>query len=460
MALPQQFIDNIKHLATLEPRVNGLLEALSTTSPSVSVRFNRTKVSDLPDTVAGEPSGNPVPWCTTGRYLNNRPLFTLDPALHQGLFYVQDASSMFISHVINSLTANTDTPLVYLDACAAPGGKTTAAIDALPHGSLVVANEWDYRRAEILRENITKWGYSGTVVTRGDTKRYRKLRSTFDIIAADVPCSGEGMMRKDSEAVSQWSPALVEQCVARQREIIDNLWPALKPGGYLIYSTCTFNLAENEEMVNYILSTYNAESVPIPVADFPAILPTINYQPSTINSYRFMPHRVDGEGLFMAVVRKHGDMNEARRDKTKDARPARLPFKIPEWIPGQLSLILENDTLYGVPTQWKPLVDKMLQHLDIIMPGIELATVKGRDLIPSQGLAMSTMLDRNNVTCIDVDRDTALAYLRRDTVTLPPGTPRGHILLTYAAHPLGWIKNIGSRANNLYPAQWRILRRL
>lgn len=457
MLLPQQFIDNIASLTDADPRINGLIEALTTTPPSVSVRFNRAKVTDLPDNVAGEPLGTPVPWCPAGRHLDNRPLFTLDPAIHQGLYYVQDASSMFISHVIHSLTADTVGPIVYLDACAAPGGKTTAAIDALPAGSLVVANEWDYRRAEILRENITKWGYPSAVVTRGDTKRYSKLRSTFDIIAADVPCSGEGMMRKDAEAVSQWSPALVEQCAARQREIIDNLWPALKPGGYLIYSTCTFNLTENEEMVNYILDTYDAESVPIPVADFPAILPAISHQPSAINSYRFMPHRVDGEGLFMAVVRKTGDRNEARRDKTKEARPARLPFRIPEWIPGQLSLILEDDTLYGIPTQWKPLVDKMLQHLDIIMPGIELATVKGRDLIPSQGLAMSTMLDRSNVTSIDVDRDTALAYLRRDTVTIPADTPRGPVLLTYADYPLGWVKNIGNRANNLYPAQWRIL---
>ncbi|MDE5635988.1 MAG: hypothetical protein K2I52_06765, partial [Muribaculaceae bacterium] len=425
MALPQQFIDNIKHLATLEPRVNGLLEALSTTSPSVSVRFNRAKVSDLPDTVAGEPSGDPVPWCTTGRYLNNRPLFTLDPALHQGLFYVQDASSMFISHVINSLTANTDTPLVYLDACAAPGGKTTAAIDALPHGSLVVANEWDYRRAEILRENITKWGHPSTVVTRGDTKRYRKLRSTFDIIAADVPCSGEGMMRKDAEAVAQWTPALVTECAERQREILDNLWPALKPGGYLIYSTCTFNRAENEEVIDYLIDTYDAIPVTIPmIDDTHGILPGIG---TTHPCYRFMPHRVVGEGLFMAVVRKPGEDTGGHRDNAKDPRPAKLPFKLPAWIPSSLHTILDGDTLYGIPSRWKPLIDRLLQNLDVIQPGVELATVKGRDLIPSQGLAMSTILDTANIDTVEVDTPTALAYLRRDTVTLPPDTPRGHI---------------------------------
>lgn len=160
----------------------------------------------------------------------------------------------------------------------------------------------------------------------------------------------------------------------------------------------------------------------------------------------------------MAVVQKTGDMNPGHSDKSRGPRPAKLPFKLPHWIPSTLHPILAGDTLYGIPTPWKSLIDRLIQTLDVIQPGTELAIVKGRDLIPSQGLAMSTQLDTDNCEHIGIDLDTALSYLRRDTVTLPPDTPRGHILLTYAAHPLGWIKNIGSRANNLYPAQWRILR--
>lgn len=462
MSLPQLFIDSINNLAQSEPRVNGLIEALTETSPSVSVRFNCAKCHVVPDSVAGQSVGAPVPWCAAGRYLDSRPLFTLDPAIHQGLYYVQDASSMFISHVIRYLTGDIETPLAYLDACAAPGGKTTAAIDALPGGSLVVANEWDYRRAEILRENIIKWGYPAAVVTRGDTRRYSKLREAFDIIAADVPCSGEGMMRKDAEAVEQWTPALVEQCAERQREIIDNLWPALKPGGFLIYSTCTFNRIENEEMVDYIVNAYDAESVAIPTDQFPAILPAIpqlltnNNQLTTHNSFRFMPHRVNGEGLFMAVLRKNGT---PRRDKVKEAKAARLPFKLPAWVPTALTPVLSGDTLYGLPPAWKPLIDRITATADVIMPGVELATVKGRDLIPTQSLAMSTALDIQAVDHVEVDRDTALSYLRRDAVTLPPETPRGHILLTHNGTPLGWVKNLGTRSNNLYPAPWRILRK-
>lgn len=454
MQLPQLFIDNIKNLIQLEPRVEGLLKSLQSTEPSVSIRTNIAKYPEKPHTVADKPVNKSIPWCKEGYYLSERPLFTFDPAIHQGLYYVQDASSMFIAHILKTLTDGNDTPLVYLDACAAPGGKTTAAIDNLPKGSLVVANEWDYRRAEILRENIIKWGYPASVVSRGDTRRYSKLRETFDIIAADVPCSGEGMMRKDTEAVDQWTPALVEQCVERQRTIIDNLWPALKPGGYLIYSTCTFNRHENEEIIEYIINEYDAESVMIPTDLFDNILPAIG---SSCHGYRFMPHLIDGEGLFMAVIRKPG--TSSRQNKNKETKSPKIPFKIPSWIPSDLTPILSGDTLYGIVSEWKGLIDRLTSTLDVIMPGVELATVKGRDLIPSQGLAMSTSFKRGTVPEIEVDTDTALAYLRRDTITLPEETPRGHILLIHDSMPLGWIKNIGNRSNNLYPTSWRILRR-
>jgi len=457
MSLPPSFINELNKLAELEPRVNGLADALRDTAPSVSIRFNRAKCPSLPASVAGVIAGNPVPWCPWGLYLGQRPLFTFDPAIHQGLYYVQDASSMFITHVIKSLTQNYGHPVTYLDACAAPGGKTTAAIDSLPEGSLVVANEWDYRRAEILRENIIKWGYPATVVSRGDTRYYSKMRETFDIIAADVPCSGEGMMRKDDEAVSQWSPALIEQCTTRQREIIGNLWPSLKQGGYLIYSTCTFNRDENEQMVDYLVDSLGAEPVAIDGSEkFDGILPGIATQ---YPCYRFMPHRIDGEGLFMAVVKKNGEIPTARRDKTRESKPAKLPFRLPDWIPANIEMKLIGDTLYGISPAWKTTVEKLMATGNVIMPGIEIATVKGRDLIPSQGLAMSTAFKRGTAPEVEVNRDLALDYLRRDTITLPEGTMRGHVLLTHNSHPLGWVKNLGNRANNLYPSPWRILHR-
>ena len=252
MKLPEGFVESIAAVGT--PVLDGLVDVGENIVPSVAVRDNVGKRFRYPG------GDGDVPWCAAGHYLDNRPSFTLDPAFHQGMYYVQDASSMFIAHVLRHLAG--EGPLRYLDACAAPGGKTTAAIDALPHGSLVVANEYVPARAAVLRENVIKWGSPDVIVTRGDTAALVKaMPESFDIIAADVPCSGEGMMRKDADAVAQWSHRLVEECADRQREIVGNLWRALKPGGFMVYSTCTFNRHENEEIIGMLVEEYGAESV-------------------------------------------------------------------------------------------------------------------------------------------------------------------------------------------------------
>lgn len=179
-----------------------LFEALGD-GPAVSIRVNNAKCRL-------QPSGDSVPWCGNGFYLDERPAFTFDPLLHAGTYYVQDASSMFITHVLRQITG--DEAVTCLDLCAAPGGKTTAALDALTDDSLIVCNEIDSQRAQILRENVVKWGRTNCVVTNDTPRRLGRLRGFFDIIATDMPCSGEGMFRKDEEAVRQWSPSLVAQC--------------------------------------------------------------------------------------------------------------------------------------------------------------------------------------------------------------------------------------------------------
>ncbi|MDE5785829.1 MAG: RsmB/NOP family class I SAM-dependent RNA methyltransferase, partial [Duncaniella sp.] len=223
-----------------------LLESLRNGEPERSVRLNPAKPS------ASVPDGEPVEWCDGSVRLDSAaPTVTLDPLFHAGAYYAQDASSMIVKTIVKHLAG--DGPLVLVDACAAPGGKTTAAIDSLPAGSLVIANEIVPSRCAVLRENMLKWGYPATIVTRGDTAALARLGETADIIIADVPCSGEGMMRKDSDAIAQWSARLVEECASLQREIVTNLWNLLRPGGTMIYSTCTFNRHEDEENVAYIV---------------------------------------------------------------------------------------------------------------------------------------------------------------------------------------------------------------
>lgn len=451
--LPDEFLAMLTEMGLEE-----LKTALSEGEPSTSVRLNRLKGIQESDIDFGGPT---VPWCDSGLYLDSRPRFTFDPLFHQGGYYVQEASSMFHSHVVEQLTAGISSPLRVLDSCAAPGGKTTAVIDVLPEGSLMVANEYVPSRAAVLRENIIKWSSPSVIVTRGDTASFRRLKESFDIVIADVPCSGEGMMRKDDEAVSQWSPGLIRECAERQWEIVGNLWPAIKPGGYLVYSTCTFNRSENEEMVGRIISELDGESVEINVSPEWGISPGIG---TAAHCYRFLPGRVRGEGLFVAVIRKPGEPRADKRSSGKEKyaknKPSQQLSQALSWLQAgsedKYIIYGEEDRISAFPRLHADMLKKIKKELDVIHEGVLIGNVKGRDLIPSQSLALSPLLARKAFPHCELTRDEALAYLSGEAVSLPDGTPRGFVLLTFHDRPLGFVKNIGNRSNNLYPAPWRI----
>lgn len=437
--LPEQFIA----MLDASPAFDGLAEALATSAPSVAVRVNAAKGLSPAD------GADTVPWCPQGVFLNERPAFTFDPRLHQGLYYVQDASSMILARIAGLL--NTDEhagsgPLRWLDACAAPGGKTTAVADSLADGSYIVANEFDSRRAAALVENVERWGCPRVTVTAGDTAAFTPLDGFFDVVAVDAPCSGEGMMRKEPEAVAQWSPALTERCAALQREIVANLWPAIRPGGYLVYSTCTFNTVENEENVRYFMDTYGATSVDLSLDTLPGVIPSLD----SSHAARFLPGRVRGEGLFVSVLRKPGD---------SPAVPVSMPRKwrgtdLPDWLDGSYAGILAGQSLHAIPVSCAAAMLRIADVTRVLTQGVLAGVVKGRDLVPSQALATNTALRRGTFPEADVDRHSALAFLRGEPLHID--APRGFVLLTYNHRPLGFVKNIGNRANNLLPDSRRI----
>lgn len=447
MELSSEFIDEINCILPHD-EVTQLIEALDK-EPTTSVRRN---VRKLPNDVFAT-TKTPVKWCANGAYLPQREQFTFDPLFQSGSYYVQDASSMIIQNVVSALASNTD--LRYLDACAAPGGKTTAAIDALSDGSLVIANEYMNNRAQALRENIMKWGAPNCVVVNNDTTIIgAKFPNYFDIIAADVPCSGEGMFRKDSEAVSQWTPALVAQCASRQKEIIDNLWEALRPGGYLIYSTCTYNRFENEEMINYIISTYEAESIDM---QFPTEWNIRQGIDTPHHCYRFMPHRTEGEGLFISVLHKNGDETSTipTLKKGKD-KPLSVPM-VDKLLNNrsQFSLNANKEKIIAIPSRYADEIAYISKNMHMIYAGVELGTIKGKDFIPSQALALSPIYNSNSFPIANVNYQQAIAYLRGESIMLTD-TPKGIVALQYGKVIIGFAKNLGNRANNLYPKEWRI----
>ncbi len=420
----------------------ALLSALEETPAAVSVRVNKCKGVTVP---AG---ARCVPWCPQGFYLAERAPFTFDPLFHAGAYYVQDASSMFITHVIRSLVKR---PVRYLDLCAAPGGKTTAAVAALPSGSLVVANEVMPARARVLADNVVRWGSENVIVTSDIPARLGRLENMFDVVATDVPCSGEGMMRKDEQAAAQWSPRLVEECAERQRAIIVDIWPALHPGGLLIYSTCTFNREENERMVEYLISVFGAEPLEVPCDDSWNITSGID---AAFPCYRFMPHRTEGEGLFMAVLRKSGDAPAARLRPVKTSAS-----ECARWLldPDTLAFVDGPDGITQAVARDRVGEYALLtSKCRVLQAGVAVAQAKGRKTVPCHALALAARLRRDAFPVVDIDYASAVAYLRGETPRLPDA-PRGYVLLTYRDQALAFANNLGSRVNNLYPKPLRIL---
>lgn len=415
MKLPDQFINRMEGM--LGEEAQDFLTAMQE-NPSVSIKLNRRKTLD--PSVTGYEGLTPVSWCDSGYYIPERPKFTLNPLLHAGVFYVQDASSMVyetIAEKIIPAALDTGNPLRILDMCAAPGGKTTSLINALPDGSIVVANEFVGSRASVLYENLTKWGYPDFVVTNSPTSAFTRLGEVFDIVAVDAPCSGEGMMRKEEVAVSQWNEGLIKLCADLQREILDNAISVLKPGGFLIYSTCTFNTVENEDNLRWLAEDKGL--IPVDMR-FPPEWGISEGIDTPYPCMRFMPHKTRGEGLFVAVLRKEGDYPRAR--------------------------VLSQSGFM-----------KLLKaSVKVIAEGIPLTTLKGKDHAPSSESVLATNFTRDSLPEIEVDENTALSYLRHEALRLPENIGRGFVTIKYKGFPLGLVKNIGNRANNLYPSRWRI----
>lgn len=414
----------------------------------VSIRLNAHKhtSSDILDK---------IPWSEYGRYLKERPVFTLDPLLHAGAYYVQEASSMFLEQAFNQ-SVDQSKSINVLDLCAAPGGKSTHILSLMNSQSLLVSNEVIKSRATILSENIQKWGSCHAVVTNNDPEHFQRLPGFFDVIVADAPCSGEGLFRKDPATMSEWSTANVALCSKRQRRILSDVWPALKQGGILIYSTCTYNEFENEENLAWLKKEHEIEFIHLKVDKQWGIE---NVTVNGIEGYRFYPHRVKGEGFFISVIRKLGEENEVRIKGRSAFTPpsAKILSQLHEWVlkPEEKSFINRNEQFQFFPKDKLPEIEFLAKNLYLLSAGTMIATAKHDKLIPEHPLALSTELNKGNFNNIELELREALQYLRKEPLTLQ-GTKKGFSLMSYQNTPLGWANVLDNRINNLYPSDWRI----
>ena len=419
-------------------------------APSVSIRLHPSRLSACPF-----PDAEPIPWSPCGYLLKERPVFTLDPLFHAGGYYVQDSSAMFAGTLLRKLLPSLPEGVCMLDLCAAPGGKSTMISEFLGSDGLLLSNEVVRQRVFILSENIQKWGNGNTVVTHNKPAEFGdKCKHLIDCIVVDAPCSGEGMFRKDEQARSEWSMKAVKQCAERQRSILMDVWDALKPGGILIYSTCTFNEEENEKNVEWMAESLGAEVMPL---DFE---PSWGIVESSMG-YHFYPHRVKGEGFYLCVLRKYDEPLDRVNIKPPkkeivNAHPEYLPV-MRSWLqhPDDWAVRYSDRFATAYPIKYKEIIDWLSTQLTCISTGFGLGEERGRGIAPQHSLSMTKDLRKEAFPNVALTKEQALAYLRTEALNLT-NVPLGLLLVTYEGVPLGFAKNVGNRQNNLYPNEWRI----
>ena len=413
-----------------------------------------TTIRINPAKYAGLPALTPVGHCSTGYVIPQRPLFTIDPFIHAGVYYVQESSSMFLEQAIKQTVKKSD--LKVLDLCAAPGGKSTHLASLLSKDSLLVSNDVIRARGQILSENLKKWGKANVIVTNNDPHDFQRLPGFFDLLVIDAPCSGEGLFRRDENAVNEWSPDNAQLCAQRQQRILADIWPTLREGGILIYSTCTFNPTEDEENIKWLNEFADIEPVSLDIDDQWGVTIT---DAGGFPCYRFYPHKVAGEGFFMAVVRKAGGNGSTQQKKIKDntlvASKAEKEIGRALILDESLDILRFEDSLLAFPTIHLTDLLQIKNNLRIIHAGVKIGELKQKDLIPAHELALSTILNRTAFPEIDLTIEEAITFLKRDDIS-PQSTVKGWNLITYRNIPLGWVKNLGNRFNSSYPKEWRI----
>lgn len=429
---------------------------------STSVRTNPFKVpsSEI------FPDASPIGWCQGGKLLKTRPIFTLDPLFHAGSYYVQDSSSMFVGKVFRTILESDyagrdfrSEPLKVLDLCAAPGGKTTDIASALREfcgsGFVLVANEVMKQRVQVLADNVAIWGDPNIVVTNSDPADFSALSGWFDIIVTDVPCSGEGMFRKDVDAQRQWSEDNVALCASRQRRILADVWPSLAEGGTLIYSTCTFNRYENDDNVKWLSQQMGGEPL------FGTEGGDLLYDGVIRTRFGFslVPGFVPGEGQYCSAVRKNqGDFSyrpvqyrqKPVKKGSKDISSAALPA-----FSTQAVCKMKGELIVAVPENINSLVSFLEDSLRVVQSGCAVGVMKGKDLVPSADLALSGLLAEDAYPYEELSLEDALKFLHKDAIVLKTDR-KGYVIVKYSGLPLGFVKNLGNRSNNLHPQSRRI----
>ena len=423
--LPQAFLERMeKQLGAEYPQYLDSLER----PRAVALRFNPLK---------GGPAELPfvqeaVPWEPMGFYYDPAARPGLHPYHEAGVYYLQEASAMAPVALLDPQPGER-----VCDLCAAPGGKSTQIAGRLRGQGLLLCNEINPKRAKILSRNIERLGIANALVTNEHPAALEKrFPGFFDRVLIDAPCSGEGMFRKEEAAVTDWSQETVEMCAARQREILHSGAQMVRPGGRLVYSTCTFAPEENEQAIAVFLESH---------PDFyPEAMEAPWFAAGENGSFRLWPHRLKGEGHFAAVLRRRGE--EAVQEV---AVKAEKPPK--EWLDFakelEIGLPQGRPVMFGQSLYWAPLDMPDIARMKVLRPGLELGEVKKGRFEPAHALAL-WLKDCKNKVSFPADSPELAAYLHGDVV---PCGKRGWCQVCTGDYPIGWGKGDGTVLKNHYP---------
>jgi 16S rRNA C967 or C1407 C5-methylase (RsmB/RsmF family)/NOL1/NOP2/fmu family ribosome biogenesis protein len=452
--LPQPFIDSLSSIEGFDKE--AFVAVHESGGQVTSVRFNPLKTATTENEL---PVAGKIPWSSQGYYLSERPPFIFDPLIHAGVYYVQEASSMFVEQALKQ-TTDLSQPLRVLDLCAAPGGKTTLLQSLISADSLLVSNEVIKSRAAILEENCIKWGGSNIIVSNSDPATFARLENFFDVIVIDAPCSGSGLFRREPEAIQEWSKQNVQLCHQRQQRILADVYPALKQGGVLIYSTCSYSKEEDEAIADWLVDSFAVDSLKLSLQSDWGIVEVQSEQHQAYG-YRFFPDKVKGEGFFLSCFRKQeGDTQSVKPPKRSllQKLSKNEVTVVQPWLqPGSpVQLWKQKEALFAFPATLEKELLTIVDNLYVRQAGTLLGKIAGQELVPDHALAVSTLVN-STIVAVSLKKEEAIQYLRKEEVTIP-AMQKGWTLVQYRQHNLGWIKVLPNRVNNYYPANWRILK--
>jgi 16S rRNA C967 or C1407 C5-methylase (RsmB/RsmF family)/NOL1/NOP2/fmu family ribosome biogenesis protein len=448
MQLPEQLLKSLESVKGFDKEAFDKVHQSG--EQVTSIRINPAKQTEIKN------QKSKIPWTDAGFYLEQRPSFTFDPLFHAGTYYVQEASSMFLEQALKQ-TVDLTKSIKVLDLCASPGGKSTHIQSLLSKDSLLVSNDVIRSRANVLKDNIIKWGCENVVVTNNDPKDFSKLENYFDVIVVDAPCSGSGLFRRDAEAIEEWSENNVALCSQRQQRILADVWPSLKKDGILIYSTCSYSKEEDEDILDWVAGQLAADNCQLNINSDFGIIETGSTKENT--GYRFWPDKIKGEGFFLACFKKTGGENDDTfryRKKPEAVTKKEIEF-VEKWVKTDgKEFIKHENTVYAWPEKLVRDFSFLLEQVRVIYSGVLVGELMRDKLVPDHALAMSNMV-AESIPRTELEKEEAIQYLQRKDLKIATAN-KGWQLVTYNEHPLGWVNVLANRINNYYPKELRILK--